>query len=321
MPSLRIVIVNYRTAGLAIDCLRSLAGVLADEPTWRAVVVDNASGDGSAEKIAAAIQADGWGAWVEVLPADRNLGFAGGNNAAIRPSLKESHPPDYVLLLNSDTVARPGALAELAKFMEAHPAVGIAGSRLEDPDGTPQRSAFRFPTLWSEVESGLRLGFISRLLSRYVVAPPVSESAHPTDWLAGASMMIRRQVFDDVGLMDEGYFLYFEETDFCLRARLAGWPCWYVPASRVVHLVGQSSGVTDTKSKPRRVPRYWFDSRRRFFRKHHGRVYTLLTDCGWVLGFALWRVRRVLQRKPDHDPPRLLWDFVCFNFLTRKPSP
>jgi len=316
MPSVRIVIVNYRTPDLVIDCLRSLAGEIAGEGDWRAVVVDNASGDGSAEKIGGAIRAKGWDAWAELLPTDSNRGFAGGNNAAIRPMLAGPQPSDYVLLLNSDTVVRPGALRALVDFVERHPDVGIAGSRLEDPDGTPQRSAFRFPTIWSEFESGIRLGFVSRLLCRRVVAPPVRDAAHPTDWMAGASMMIRRDVFEAIGLMDEGYFLYFEETDFCLRARRAGWLCWYVPASRVVHLVGQSSGVTDSKRPAKRVPRYWFESRRRYFRKNHGWLYALLADSAWTLGFALWRIRRQLQRKPDHDPPGLLWDFVRFNFLS-----
>src|SRR5262249_20160029 len=126
-------------------------------------------------------------------------------------------------------------------------------------------------------------------------------------------------VFDAIGLMDDAYFLYFEEVDFCLRARRAGWPCWYVPTSRVVHLVGQSSGVTDTKRPARRVPRYWVESRRRYFQKNHGRVYALFADLAWALGFSLWRLRLWVQRKPDNDPPSFLWDFIHFNFLTVAP--
>jgi GT2 family glycosyltransferase len=316
MPSLRIVIVNYRTPDLAIDCLRSLAGEIKSGDDWRVVMVENASGDGSTEKIGAAIRAEGWGDWAELLPVDRNLGFAGGNNAALRPILAGPNPPDYVLLLNPDTVVRPGALRPLIDFMERHPEVGITGSRLEYPDGEPQRSAFRFPTIWSEFEGGVRLGVVSKLLHRQVVAPPVRDDPHPTDWMAGASMLVRRAVFDDIGLMDDDYFLYFEETDFCLRARRAGWKCWYVPASHVVHLVGQSSGVTDVKKPAKRVPRYWFESRQRYFRKNHGWLYGLLADLAWTVGYSLWRVRRRVQRKPDHDPPHLWWDFVRFNFLT-----
>jgi GT2 family glycosyltransferase len=315
MKSLHIVIVNYRTPALVIDCLRSLATEIPPGSPWRVVVVENSSGDSSGEKIGSAIHKEGWGAWCELLPLDKNLGFAGGNNAALRPALAGPKVPDYILLLNPDTVVRPGALQALMDFMEQHPRVGIAGSRLEDPDGTPQRSAFRFPTVESEFESGIRLGLISRLLRRRVVAPPVQEQPHPTDWMAGASMIIRREVFDAIGLMDGDYFMYFEETDFCLRAHRAGWALWYVPTSRVVHLVGQSSGVTDTKKPARRMPRYWFESRRRYFEKNHGWLYAKLADVAWTSGFALWRVRRLVQRKPDHDPPKLLWDFICFNFL------
>lgn len=315
MKRVPIVIVNYRTPGLVIDCLRSLVEEVRAVGECKVVVVENASGDGSTEKIQKAIQDEHWANWAEVLPVEKNLGFAGGNNAALRPLLAAQPPPDYVLLLNPDTVIRPGALRELVDFMEKHPEVGIAGSRLEDPDGTPQRSAFRFHTAPSEFEGGMKLGVVSRLLNGWVVAPPVEEQPHVTGWVAGASMIVRRQVFDAIGLMDEDYFLYFEETDFCLRALRAGWPCWYVPASRVVHLVGQASGVTDTKKPAKRVPRYWFESRRRYFRKNHGRLYAFAADVGWTTAFALWRVRRRLQGKPDTDPPNLLWDFVRFNFF------
>lgn len=309
-----IVIVNYRTPGLVIDCLRSLVDEVHDLESPRVIVVENGSGDDSAAQLRRAIDSNGWGSWAELMVEERNTGFAGGNNVALRPLLA-TQPPEYVLLLNPDTFIRPGAVKSLIDFMEQHPKVGIAGSRLEDPDGTPQRSAFRFPSVSSEVENGMRLGLVSRLLSRSLIAPPVRDDEHETDWIAGASMIVRREVFDAIGLMDDDYFLYFEEVDFCLRAKRAGWPCWYVPASRVVHLVGQASGVTDTKKPAKRVPRYWFESRRRYFVKNHGRIYKGLADVGWLTTFGLWRMRRVLQRKPDTDPPRLFWDFFRFNIV------
>src|SRR5204863_2390861 len=121
---------------------------------------------------------------------------------------------------------------------------------------------------------------------RWVVAPPVRTETFPTDWVAGASMIVRKAVFDAIGLMDDEYFMYFEEVDFCLRARRAGWPCWYVPASRVVHLVGQTSGVTDTRQVTKRRPKYWFDSRRRYFLVNHGAVKTALADLVWTAGYV-----------------------------------
>ena len=162
-PRLLVVIVNYRTAELALECLRALAGEAAGLPGLRAVVVDNASGDDSVDRLAVAVSEYHWAA---LLSLTENRGFSAGNNAAIRPALAAAQPPDYVLLLNPDTVVRPGAIAELLAFMEAHPQVGLAGARLEEPDGTPQRSAFRFPTVLGELESGTRLGVFTRLLSR-----------------------------------------------------------------------------------------------------------------------------------------------------------
>ena len=317
---LLIVIVNYRTASLTTDCLRSLAPELAALPDTRVVVTDNASGDDSVARLDAAIRDNHWHAWCELMPLPRNGGFAYGNNEGIRPALQSNDPPQYVLLLNPDTVVRPGAIRALLEFMDARPDVGIAGSRLEDPDGTPQRSAFRFPSVASELEEGMRLGVVSKLLSRRIVAPPVPQGSDPvpTDWVAGASMIIRKAVFDAIGLMDERYFMYFEEVDFCRRANSAGFPCWYVPASRVVHLVGQSSGVTDVKNiqkARKRRPAYWFESRRRYFRTHFGPVRTLFADAAWAVGYATYRVRRVVQRKPDTDPAKLLWDFIRHNFV------
>ncbi|MEL7238670.1 MAG: glycosyltransferase family 2 protein, partial [Planctomycetota bacterium] len=141
-------------------------------------------------------------------------------------------------------------------------------------------------------------------------APPVRDDAHQTDWVAGASMLVRREVFEQAGLMDERYFMYFEEVDFCRRAMEAGWPCWYVPSSRVVHLVGQASGVTDAKKQNKRRPAFWFESRRRYMLKNLGKLRATLADLCFMTGFATWRLRRRLQRKPDQDPQKFLTDFA-----------
>jgi hypothetical protein len=310
LTRLLVVILNYRTANLTIDCLHSLVGEVQSLPGTRVVVADNASGDRSVEQIGEAISTENWSNWVSLLPLDHNGGYAFGNNAAIRLALQSTNPPLYFLLLNPDTIVRPGALEALVDFMDQNPQVGIAGSRLEDPDGTPQCSAFRFHTMLSELDSSLRLGIVSKLLKKWVVWSPIPEESCPTNWVAGASMIVRREVFETVGLLDEDYFMYYEEMDFCLQAKKAGWSCWYVPQSRVVHLVGQSSGVTDTKRPPKRLPQYWFDSRRRYFLKNYGLLYTSLADAFWTSGFILWTVRRVIQGIPDSDPPKLLRDFL-----------
>lgn len=311
-----IVIVNYRTAGLTIDCLRSLLPEVAGLPHTRVVVTDNASGDDSVPTLQAAVLENGWGDWASIQPLDKNGGFAYGNNAAIRTALASNDPPRYVLLLNPDTVVHPGALQTLVDFLDARPDVGMVGSRLEELDGTPHVSAFRFHSVLGELEDGLRLGLATKILKRYSVWAPVPDHACPTDWVAGACLLVRREVFEKVGLLDERYFMYFEEVDFCLRARRAGWPCWYEPKARVVHLVGKSSGVTDVEvAKKKRRPAYWFNSRRRFFMTNYGVARTVLADVVWVTAFSTYRVRRILQRKPDADPRRLLWDFIRHNFL------
>ena len=211
-----IVTVNYRTAGMVVDCLRSLfAQVQAgDLGGGRAVVVDNASGDDSVERVAATISREGWSGWTEVMPQNSNGGFAYGNNAGIRAAMAADNPPDYLLLLNPDTVARPGAIRALVDFMEAHPDVGIAGSLLENPAGGVDCSAHRIPSPLGELAGAARLGPLSRLLHRHAVSPPQRNEAHECDWVSGASMFIRRQVLEQIGPMDEGYFLYFEAVSY-----------------------------------------------------------------------------------------------------------
>ena len=316
--SLLIVILNYKTAQLTIDCLRSLEEEVKQLSSMKVVVVDNASGDGSDEKIEQAIRENQWQDWANLIISPENGGYAKGNNLAISPTLASSEPPDYVLLLNPDTYIRSGAIKALVEFMEGHPQVGIAGSRLEDPDGTPQCSAFRFPTVWGEIDSMLRLGIVSRLLAKYVIPMPISEVPSQTDWVAGASMIVRKAVFDKIGLLDSEYFMYFEELDFCLQAKRAGWDCWYVPTSRVVHLVGQSSGVTNTKEPLKRRPEYWFASRQRFFSKNYGNLQRVIGDILLVIAFCLWSVRRVIQGKPNYDPPYFLRDFIAYSLGWRQ---
>jgi N-acetylglucosaminyl-diphospho-decaprenol L-rhamnosyltransferase len=319
---LLIVTVNYRTAALVVDSLRSLEPEIKAFPGGAQIaVVDNQSGDNSLEVIGQEIATNQWQDWATLLPAPLNGGYSYGNNYAIRSAMQSAHPPDYVLLLNPDTQVRPAALTALVEFMDHHPQVGIAGSSFEEADGKPWPYAFRFPNVLSELEAGLRLGVVSKVLSPWAVAQTMGDQPQQVDWLPGASMMIRRSVFEAIGLMDEGYFLYFEETDFCLQARRAGWECWYVPTSRVMHILGQSTGVTATNQAPKRRPQYWFDSRRRYFLKNHGLIYTALVDASWLVGFGLWRLRRVLQQKPDCDPPQLLQDSWRNSVLFRQDIP
>jgi GT2 family glycosyltransferase len=302
-----VVIVNYRTAGLVVDCLRSIAG----EPGVHAIVVDNASGDGSVDALAGAIAREGWQGWASLLPLDRNGGFASGSNAGMNAALRFPDQVDYLMLLNPDTVLRPGAIRALVDFMHAHPRAGVAGSRLENAAGSAEYAAHSAPSPIGELVSGARLGVLSRMLRRYAVTQPAQGAAHECEWVSGASFIVRREVLEQVGFLDEGFFLYFEEMDFCRRAREAGWQVWWVPQSRVMHLEGASTGIRDASQ---RRPRYWYESRRRYFVKHFGRLGLLAADVLWLMGRASLALRRMLrlgsggsEREPKGFAVDLLW--------------
>jgi N-acetylglucosaminyl-diphospho-decaprenol L-rhamnosyltransferase len=272
--------------------------------------VDNASGDGSVEKLRSAIDRKGWTGWVSVLPRDRNGGFAFGNNAGIREALQSTSHVDYVMLLNPDTVVLDGAIHALVDFMDSHQHVGIAGSRLETAGGVAECSAHNSPSPLGELESSAGLGVLSRMLHRYAVSPPTQEAAHECDWVSGASLIVRREIFENVGLLDEGYFLYFEEVDFCLRARKSGWRIWFVPASRVIHAEGAATGI---RNIVRRRPRYWYDSRRRYFIKHFGVLGLILADALWAMGRTSLTLRRVLRIGSggnEQDPKCFAFDLL-----------
>ncbi len=306
---LLIVIVNYRAADLVCQSLAALLPQLSIERDCVAVI-DNDSGDDSNDVLVRYIKEHHLEERVSLISSPHNGGFSYGNNVAIREAIASAETrPEYVLLLNPDTCVLDGAVDALISFMNTHLKAGIIGSRLEGEDGQVQCSAFHFHSIWSELESALRLGFVSRALSHKKVSMPIPNEPSKVDWVAGASMLIRTEVFDDIGLMDEQYFLYFEETDFCLQAKRHGWECWYVPESRVIHYVGQSTGVVSGDIQKRRRPQYWFEARQYYFMKNHGVLYTLGADFAWGVGFALWRVRRFLQRKEDTDPYRMLSDF------------
>jgi GT2 family glycosyltransferase len=313
-----VVVVNYRTPQLVIQCLDSLSAQQSDGIRCKVLVVDNNSGDSSVEILSAGIIKNGWAQWVSVMPLARNGGFAYGNNKALEKILSDPVVPEFIWLLNPDTTVKKDACHPLVKFLQENKEVGIAGSRLEDPDGTAQVSAFRDSSVMGELLNALRLGVFDRIFIRWLVAPAeIPSGSTKVDWVAGASMMMKSEMFRQVGLFDEEYFLYFEEVDFIVRAREKGWTCWYVPESRVVHLVGGASGISDTRKKAPRRPSYWFDSRRRFFLKHLGIWQLILADSLWMLGYSLWRFRRLIQRKPDSDPPYFLGDFFRHSIFRR----
>ena len=298
---LLVVIVNFRTAALTLE---ALACLLPDMEGLDAsvTVVDNDSGDGSYETLCREVAARGHGDRVTVVASGRNGGFGFGNNVAIRRALAQPQPPDCVFLHNPDARVRPGTLRTMLEFLDAHPEVGVAGTRIHDPGAGRHASAFRFPSVLSEIEGGLRFGPVSKLLRKHSVWADAPDHTAEVDWVSGASVFFRREVFETVGLFDENFFLYFEETDLCRRAHEAGWRIWYVHEAVVEHEEGAATGITN---KNKRVPQFWLDSRRYYFLKAKGRTGLLLADVAWVTSRSLWRMRRAIQRLPDPDPPQL----------------
>jgi N-acetylglucosaminyl-diphospho-decaprenol L-rhamnosyltransferase len=308
-----VVVVTYKSAELTVESLRSLQ---AERSTAglniRAIVVDNASGDFPA--IVRAIELNDWISWVTPILAPKNGGFAYGNNLGIERAYADG-PPAYIYLLNPDAQVRAGAIGSLVRFLEVHPEVGIAGSSFENLDGSDWPIAFRFPTLWSELSAGLEITLVSRLLRRWVVAQHMTRKPQSTDWICGASMMIRPEVFAAIGGMDENYFLYFEETDFCYRARRAGFFTWYVPESRVMHIRGQSTTVTDLTNGPKRLPPYWFESRRRYFAVSLGIGHAMAIDAVTLLAHSLGLMKRIAMRKAHTAVPHFIRDLLRYSVL------
>lgn len=307
---LAVIVVNYQCAPFTINCIRSVVHELKAISGAHLWVVDNASGDGSIDQISRAIQNESWSEWVTLLPADQNRGFGAGNNGAIKPLLKLNEAPAYYYLLNPDTIVRPDAIKKIIQFMDANTTVGICGTRLEAVDETPQCSAFHFHTIIGEFLLGLNWGWAFRVFPQSALVIPPSDKPHPADWVAGASMMVRREVFENIGLFDEDYFLYFEEVDFCFRAKKKGCLCWYYPESRVVHFVGQSTQFKYGQDKQVRFPKHWFDSRRHFFVKNYGYIYALLADVAWMKGFFLRKIKSLVLSSQSGIEPNFFKDFV-----------
>lgn len=303
--------VNYKTAQLALNSCALIVEKFKQDCTI--FIVDNDSKDGSASTIAKHIEKNNWSKQVKLIPLAMNGGFAYGSNAGIREALKLNC--DYIMLLNPDTEVRQGAIEALANFLDSHPKAGIVGSQLENQTGGAENSAHYFHTPIGELLESARLGALTKLFSSYEVTPPRQEIAHQCDWVSGSSMMVRKKVFEDIGLLDEAYFLYFEEVDFFFRAQKSGWQTWYVPESKVMHIEGVSTGIKSNK----RRPTYWYESRRRFFIKHHGVTGLILADILWSIGRVSYLLRKSLGigKKQEHnDPSWLMYDLLRGDILS-----
>jgi GT2 family glycosyltransferase len=298
-------VLNYRTAELTLDCIRSLAPEL-DADRDALVVVDNHSEDGSAETLRRAFAANGAEpslARVRLIETEKNGGFAHGHNAAVRAIEAEAY-----LLVNSDTRFRAGAVARLWQRLESDPRCAVASPRLEDADGRPQTSCFRFHTPLSEFVSAASTGPLTRLFAGHEVPLPVRETPETPDWTSFACVLVRGAALREVGLLDEAFFMYYEDVDLCRRLRRRGFTIASEPAARVVHRGGASSGVDAPDAALRRRPRYFYASRARYFRKHFGGVGLFAANLMWTAGRAVSFARESFGRKPIHTAAHELGD-------------
>ncbi|HVC35593.1 MAG TPA: glycosyltransferase family 2 protein [Chloroflexota bacterium] len=277
-----VVVVSYNTAGLLRTCLGSLQASLTrsmDRCRSRVIVVDNASPDGSAQLVRDEFS------FARLLALDENRGFAAANNLALRDA-----DARYVLLLNPDTEILGDAPAALARFMDEHPTAGACGGRLLNPDLTFQHSCFHFPTLPMSLVDFFP--FNHRIVNSHL------NGRYPRRWYndpfqidhpLGACLMVRQETIQQVGMMDEGFFMYCEEVDWCYRIKQAGWEIWYTPDAEVIH---HGASSTSQYAGPMLVELH--RSRDRFFRKHYGPLFAETARAILRLGMAAAarRVRR-----------------------------
>jgi len=280
MVDVSIIIVSFNTRDLLRKCLMSLQSG-ANGISSETFVVDNASDDGSAEMVEQEFRD------VRLIRNDTNRGFAAANNIAMSQTSGR-----YIVLLNSDTEASQDAIPTLVHFMDDRPSVGYCGPRLVNKDGSHQASARRFPTVLSGAYS--ILGLTSRRVnSRHTLDLHLARGDRDdfaADWLSGACLLVRSDVVAQIGQLDEGFFLYFEETDWCQRMANAGWEGWFVSAAEVIHLGGQSvRGDGDGRPFSGDHPVYWVRSRRRYMRRYHGWFGMWLSETiEVVLYAAIW---------------------------------
>jgi N-acetylglucosaminyl-diphospho-decaprenol L-rhamnosyltransferase len=270
---LLVIIVNYRTPELTIDCLRSLESDIQSAPGARAVVVDNGSGDGSSERIEAAIRDREWGTWASLKALRRNGGFAFGNNRGME--CVES--ARYVLLLNSDTVVHPGVLAHCRSVMDAEPTIGAMSCLVLNADGTPQNVARRFPTALRRSVGSLGLPWKMPALFGWADLEDATWDRRSTkrdvDWLGGAFLFVRGELVEKIGLLDEDFFFYGEDIEFCHRVWRAGYRCHYDPGASITHFGGNSSDPTRLASAER--VRHAWRARHLVHEKLYGRASAL----------------------------------------------
>lgn len=295
MKPLSAIILNYGTPQLAIDCANSVLPQI-EALDGALVIVDNASPDNSYAQLSAWREGLGPAAPVEVILSPRNDGFASGNNIGVR-----ARKADFHLLLNSDTIVREGALAAMLAAMREDEYIGILGAKITDEAGVEQTSRFRNPTPFGEFVEASGLDLFYKIFARRVVPILPNEDAD-ADWIGFPCVMLRARMIDEIGLLDEGYFMYFEDADYCRRAAQAGWKIATCPDAEVAHFQGASSKVEEAIREKRRLPAYYYASRARYFTRWYGKTGFVAANLLWHLGRAAGWARLLAFRRPRSAP-------------------
>lgn len=271
---LSIVTVSWNVCDLLRDCLHSVDNGRGDI-NLEMIVVDGASNDGSPEMVRREFP------WVKLIARQENLGFPRGNNIGIQQAKGR-----YILLLNPDTAIIEDALPVMVKYLDQHMDIGGLGAQLLYPDGSIQSSRRRFPTFLTALFESTWLESMAppSIFRHYYVLDLPDDEISDVDWVTGACLMVPRRVIDRVGLLDEGYFMYSEELDWCRRIVEAGWRIVYLPQAKIVHHVGKSSdqAVTERHINFQRA-------KLRYYRKYHGRPATLILR-GFLLLSYVWQM-------------------------------
>ena len=292
MTDLSIVIVNWNVRDLLRRCLLSIdqEACGTSSPTCEVIVVDCASSDGSAEMVRREFPG------VQLVAHAENLGYARGNNIGLAHASGR-----YLLILNPDTELKGGALGRMLDYLETHGPVGAVGPRLCYPDGSLQSSRRRFPTLATAFcESTLLQQWFpnNRVARRYQLADQPADRPQAVDWLVGAALMIRRAAWQQVGPLDEGFFMYFEELDWCRRCRAAGWQIHYLPDACIVHHEAKSSEQVPAA----RTIRFQC-SKIRYTTRYHGGVWGQALRLFLLATFGLQLAEETLKWLIGHKRP------------------
>ncbi|MCF6200410.1 MAG: glycosyltransferase family 2 protein [Hyphomicrobiaceae bacterium] len=315
------IIVNYKIADLAIEAIKSLEQTARTFNNFSVHIVDNLSLGDDVERLQKAIKDKGWQRWVTLHPQNKNLGFAAGNNVILRKILQGELAADYAFFLNPDACILNDAVGQMVQFLEAHPKAGIVGARLENEAGAEQTSAFHFPTILGEFEQAISLSIFSKALARWKIALPSQQKTSQVEAVSGACLMLRKEVLETIGLMDEGYFLYYEETDFMLQAHKAGWQTWHLHTASVLHLEGKSTNAHlggGLEASP--LPLYVFESWRYYFLKNHGRLYAATAGVARLSGAILYKAHRFILQRPSEQPANSVssfWKHCLWPLMTK----